>query len=254
MLRSLNKLKGYHAHALDNDIGKVAEFYFDDGSWVVRYMVVSLTKSGRKVLISPVSMLQPVWAEKIFPLSITQEQVEASPDIDTEKPVERWHEEEIHRHYAWDFYWASEVYMGGPALDITEPEKSGAHKTFDSHLHTTSLVTGYRIQAIDGTIGHVTDFIVDDFSWVIRYLVVDTSILFPGKHVLISPDMVKSISPENHRVLLETTRNKVRNSPLYNPADLVNRGQEEVLCDYYGRPKYWLGEHQSHERYQSSRH
>jgi len=38
---------------------------------------------------------------------------------------------------------------------------------------SASEVTGYHILASDGEIGHVTDFLLEDADWSIRYLVVD---------------------------------------------------------------------------------
>jgi hypothetical protein len=41
--------------------------------------------------------------------------------------------------------------------------------TDDPHLRSAREVTGYAIQARDGALGHVEDFIVDDESWALRY-------------------------------------------------------------------------------------
>jgi sporulation protein YlmC with PRC-barrel domain len=247
LLRSLKDLQKYAVHANDGDIGNVADFFFDDEKWVIRYLVVDLGTwiSGRKVLISTAALLQPEWGNASFPVSITRKQVEESPDIDTDKPVSRQHEINLNFHYNWGTYWGPvEPFFGvvAPppppiAPDIkTAEEKNGK---FDPHLRSTGVVTGYHIQAVDGGIGHVHDFIIDVNSWSIHYLVIDTHNILPEKLVLISPAWVQKISWEDRNVYMDTIKEKVKNAPPYDPSNPVNRRYEEVLYDYYGRPKYW---------------
>jgi sporulation protein YlmC with PRC-barrel domain len=66
----------------------------------------------------------------------------------------------------------------------------------DPHLRSTGDVTGYRIHAADGEIGDVEDFIIDDQTWNVHFLVVDTGHWFPGKKVLISPRWISKIKWE----------------------------------------------------------
>jgi hypothetical protein len=63
--------------------------------------------------------------------------------------------------------------------DFEGPEKS--------HLRSVKEVIGYHIQATDGDIGHVEDFVVDDEVWALRYVVVDTRNWLPGRKVLWYP-------------------------------------------------------------------
>lgn len=122
---------------------------------------------------------------------------------------------------------------------LTEKEEEEAELR-DPHLRSTNEVTGYDIQATDGEIGHVEDFIADDESWTIRYMVVDTRDWLPGKKVLVSPHWIHHVSWPESRVHIDLTREMIENSPEFDPAAPVNREYEERLYDYYGRPKYWL--------------
>ena len=47
-------------------------------------------------------------------------------------------------------------------------------KKWDPHLRSTNAVSGYHVQASDGEIGNVEDFIVDEETWAIRYLIINT--------------------------------------------------------------------------------
>jgi len=107
MLRSMDDLKDYTIHATDGNIGHVKDFYFDDETWAIRYLIVDTGSwlSNRKVLISPIAIRIPNWRDRVLPVSITKEQVRNSPDIDTDKPVSRQHEVEFQEHYNYPSYW-----------------------------------------------------------------------------------------------------------------------------------------------------
>jgi hypothetical protein len=245
MLRSLNELNGYAVHATDGDIGKVSEFYFDDIKWGIRYLVVDTGNwlHGRKVLLATAALKQPEWKKRVFPLSITKEKVKTSPEIDTDKPVARQHELDLHRHYGWEAYWGGEAIIGSPelvssAFSTTQEDANKGGRPFDPHLRTTKVISGCHVHATDGDIGHVADFIVDDESWIIRYLVIDTRNILPGPKVLVSPEWTKRIEWQERKIYFEVTKDKVKNSPLFDASAPVNRGYEESICDYYGRSKY----------------
>jgi len=245
MLRSLRDLEGYKIIAKDGHIGKVHDFFFDDEYWIVRYVVVDTGHwlPGRKVLLSPGVLLTPDWRERSFTVALTCEQVKNSPDIDTEKPVSRQREIELHTHYGWPFYWTSTGAWPEPMPIIPPLEPRGTHipkELGDPHLRNLRDLIGYTVEADDGEIGFVDDLIAEEEPWVIRYLVVSTHKWLPGRKVLISPQwLVGPISWSSRTVKLFVTRASVRNSPEYDPTAPVNRDYEATLYDYYGRPRYW---------------
>ncbi len=53
MKRNINSLTGYSLKATNGEIGEVKEFYFDDESWTIRYLIVKTGSwlSGREVLL-----------------------------------------------------------------------------------------------------------------------------------------------------------------------------------------------------------
>jgi hypothetical protein len=98
-------------------------------------------------------------------------------------------------------------------------------------LHKTSRMTGYHILATDGEIGHVKDFLVDEATWAIRYLVVDTSNWVGGRSVLISAGVVDSIDSGSRKIRVRLTRSDVERGP---SVDLANIDLEETL------PSIWI--------------
>jgi uncharacterized protein YrrD len=250
MKRSVNSVIGYAIGALDGEIGKVKEFYFDDVTWTIRYLIVETGSwlSGRKVLIATEALLKPRWDVSIFPVNLTKEQIENSPDIDTEKTVSRLQEIKLYEYYPWTSYWGKGLWTGdlgttGMVLPIQDPLDIAVKKEIgdipvketkvNSTLRSTNDVKGYTIHAIDGEIGDVADFIFDDSDWKISYMVVDTGNWFPGKKVLLFPDLIKEIKWVTSVVIVDTTVNSIKNSPKYDQHNPIDELYETELSNYY---------------------
>ena len=109
MLRSVSRLKGFEIRARDGGIGTVEQFYFDDVSWAVRYLVVDTGDwmTDRLVLVSPLALRQVEWESKRLDVALTKEQIEKSPSIDKHKPVSRQHEAAYLGYYGYPSYWAT---------------------------------------------------------------------------------------------------------------------------------------------------
>lgn len=238
MLRSVKELRGYAIQAMDGRLGKVDGFFFDDLTWTVRYLVADTDwLFDRLVLLSPVSLGQPDWKKHIFPVRLTKEQVEHSPPVIVDRPVSQQMEEKVVGYYGWPTYWTGAT-ASVVADAIARTEKVTLERG-NPHLRSTQKVIGYHIRATDGEIGHLEDFIVEDSSWIIRYLVVNTHNLLRGKSVLVSPAWVNRVSWVEREVYVDLAQETIKNSPEFDPAAPVNRAYELRLYDYYGRPRYW---------------
>ena len=235
MLRTVKSLRGYKLHAIDGDVGKVREFYFDDHLWTVRYLVADTGNwlVDRLVLLSPASLGNPEWERQVFPVNLTMDQVEESPRISADEPVSRRMEVDLHGYYGWSPYWYGAAYIAAAQAHSQEEDKG------DPHLRSTREVIGYHIHARDGEIGHVDDFVVDDESWDVRYMVVDTRNWLPGKKVLVAPQWAASVDWAGRQVSVDLAKDAIENGPAFDPTLPVNREYEVRLYDYYGRPHYW---------------
>lgn len=262
MLRSGRGLRGLKIAATDGEVGKVDQFLFDDERWTMRYMVVNTAGWPLKelVLLSPRSIGDVDWEGQHINVSLSREQVEHAPNISTDKPVSRQHEAELAAYYGYQPYWHGPALWGGGAypfgpglaagfpaavatsVDHEQAPDAGATDTAetagDSHLRSTREVHGYVIRATDGDIGSVSDFLMDDESWAIRYLVIDTGGWWSGKEVLIAPLWATAISWEQQVVELDLTREQIKNGPEYDPRNLT-RDDEQLLHKHYHRPGYW---------------
>jgi hypothetical protein len=244
MLCSAKNLTGIAISALDGDIGRVHSFLFDDEKWTIRYLVVDTGRwlPGRKVLIAPSALGHSDWQGPVFPVNLTKDQVRNSPDIDTDKPVSRQREAELHKYYDWAPYWGIGYGIDLPPGQYAEADRGAVaveSTQGDTHLRSTREIRGYRIHAIDGEIGHVEDFIVSDEGWVIRYLAVDTGKWLSRRHVLIPPEWVRDISWDERQVWVDVAKAIIEESPPYDPTGPISQSYETQMYDYYGRPRYW---------------
>lgn len=231
MFLIIRQICGDKLGATDGEIGHVKDLYFDDQSWAVRYLVADTGSwmPGRLVLLSPYAIGSLYQPGRMLLVNLTRQQIENSPSIESHKPVSRQYEEEYHRYYNWPFYWEGGQLWGMdaiPGLPPSQPLPSGPvnatkdkkQETGDAHLRSARAITGCHIQADDETIGHVTDFAMDDKTWVIQDMVVDTGHRFSGKRVLISPRQIKRIVWEESKVFVNLTKKAVLESPVFNPA------------------------------------
>jgi hypothetical protein len=274
MLHKLSELFGYTLDA-DEQIGTVDDFYFEEKTWDIRYMIVDTGSwfSGRKVLISRDALKQPFWDNESFPVNLTKEQIEKAPSIDTAKPISRQQEAELSTYYGWPMYWlaasgdasgsvvAGTGYSGvAPAVAVTPAGVAAASATMQektgrvqdsvatnssdegtkSMLRSAKEVMGYNIAANDGDIGHVENFFASDENWHIHYMMIDTRNWLPGRKVLISPKWATRVSWSEGKVHVDMTSEQIKNSPEYDPKAPIDRRYETSLHNYFGLPGYWL--------------
>jgi hypothetical protein len=224
MLRSTKKLRGYAIRATDSNIGKVYEFYFDDEAWTIRYLVIGIGGwlSGRLALIARAALGQPDSKAHTLPVELTKREVENSPDIDAEKPVYRQWKNELDSD--WPLYWGggrlliAGAFDGYPSAKAKEKKRPIEEHKSDPHLRSTREVIGYRIQAVDGEIGHVEGFVVDCETWSIRYIMVDTRNWLPGKMVLVGTQWVEEVCCYMYRVRVGLLRQTIKNLPDWKPS------------------------------------
>ena len=130
----------------------------------------------------------------------------ASPKFDRSEESDlnsdRKFSNELRRHYGWSGHWDSLFGAGGiatpiaadvtGAVPVVDPGASNGNS--DSHLRSANQTIGYEIEAVDGHIGHVQDFVIEDTNWKISALVVNTGNWWPGKQVSIDSAKIKQVN------------------------------------------------------------
>ena len=187
-LLSVKDLQGDAILARDGPIGFIVDVYFDDERWTVRYLVVDTghPMPQREVLIPSAVIVREREADGSVHVGLTRKQVETSRDAQTDLPVWRQHE-------------------------LTYAARAAS----DPHLRSSEVVSSCKVQARDGAIGHVEDFVVDGQEWTIAGVVVATANWLPGKRVLIGPQEIERIDWPLREVHVRLTRDALRNMPAF---------------------------------------
>ncbi|MDQ6912076.1 MAG: PRC-barrel domain-containing protein [Verrucomicrobiota bacterium] len=209
MLQSIQQRYGEKLRASDGEIGHVKDFYKD---WTVRYLVADTGGwlAGRLVLIAPQALGHLYPEGKVLLINLTRDQIKNSPSIDEHKPISRQQEEEeYHRHYGYQYYaesWPLWGLAGYPVIVPPPPSTDTRQRGVDSHLRSAREVAGYQVEASDGAVGELVDFMVDGRTWVLREIVIECGHWYSGKQARIPTGKVARISFEQGTVYLDSTK------------------------------------------------
>lgn len=231
MLRSARRLSSFSLQGIDDDLGRVDDLYFDDSEWKARYFAVKTGGwlSGKRVILSPIAFTGVPEDNDVIHLNLTTEQISSSPDIDLPKPVSRQKEVDLHSHYGWAYYGYGGVGSMEKQPPYPCPDENRGEQSEDPHLRSMNEVTGYRVQATDEAVGHIEDFIVDDATWEVRFMVVDTAALWFGKKVLISAEHIAWVKWADEQVGLHLPRDGVKDMPEWDGHSPLEADQDETL-------------------------
>ena len=245
MLIAYTQVKKALVDGTAGQVGSLKDVLFDDESWVIRYVVLDTGKwlPGREVPLLPTVLTTKDWGHGRVAADVSEKKIEEGPTLEAATPVSRQMEMQLAKYYDWPIYWAAGAEMGGPPISPSSAVDTATQTRIEkqqSNLRSAAEVLGYQIDASDGEIGGVSDLIIDDESWVIRYVVVDTGNWLPGRKVLFSVNWSEDISWTKQQMRVDLTLEDIKSAPTYDPRQLVNREFEERLYDFHGRPKYWL--------------
>lgn len=255
-------IHGFSIEAEDGELGKADRFLFKDGDWVVRYLVVKTIKwlGGSSVLISPIAVQDIKYDDKKISVALTKKQVKESPNIVSVATVSRNEEIKLNKHYGWGPYWMTKKQHGNQAFTARQEipwgtsvlpgllmgqntdmglEPDSPDNPEKSQFRSTLEVHEYKVHANDGHIGHVENFLIDDETWQIRYVVVDTNTWWPGKKVLISPYWIMNVNWWNQEISVDIEKQVIKDGPVYDFELPITREFEEKLFRAYGKLPYW---------------
>lgn len=201
-------------------MGSVDDFYFDDQTWRIRYIVANTGSwlTGRQVLLPPEAFVNSAFGaleEGTLKVNLNRKQIEDSPPVSEHRPVSRQYEEEYYRYYGWPNYWGVGGWGGlGTFPVLTPPQvlEAPERREEEPHLRSIKEVTGYHIQATDGKIGSARGFVIAVDSWAIHQLAVETGHWYSGKTIFILPENIERISYDDSSVLVNLTLEEIKNT------------------------------------------
>ncbi|HEX5368908.1 MAG TPA: PRC-barrel domain-containing protein [Dehalococcoidia bacterium] len=236
MLREIESFEGYTVNATDGEVGKVKDILFDSQHWTVRHLVVDTGGliGDHSHLISPYAVTKIDDADKRIDLNLTKQKIKDAPGLEADLPVSRQLEAQYYDYYAWPYYWTGPYSWGTGWVPQLSPnshvdsvqEELNAHLEAeqDDYLHSFNVANGYTVEARDGAMGDIEDMLMDDESWAIRYVVVDTSKLLPSKDVLISPKSIRDVDFRKSAITLDLTKDELKGKPVFNSIEEARKG------------------------------
>jgi len=249
MLHSYNDLKHYAIRAVDGRKGGVDDFYFDDTSWTLRYLVAhtGFLLSGRQCLIGADLLDRPDPERLEFPVATTTEEIDDAPAPDSDAPVsaQRASRTEQLRGTEWPSLLVGipgSVYsplLAGEQLRHESVARTDGGDAGDPHLRSMAEIAGYRVEAHDGEVGTVNDFLIDPEGWALPYFVVDTGTWLPGRQVVLAKGSVTAINAEARTISVAMGKDEIEAAPpLGSLEDLVRSPAQEAIARY-GAIGYW---------------
>jgi hypothetical protein len=228
MQRRGSAFNGFAVEASDGFAGRITDLLFDDKTWLVRWFVVEIAtwQIFRRILLHPSALGSPDNLNRAFSVQMTKAQVRACPSIQTDEPVSQQMEADLAEDYAFSPPWGLGFYASGPIggsaegwLDNNGVMTHAATGTADPHLRSINAVRGYHIQALDGEVGHLKDFLIDDETWQIDCALIDTKNWWRGKDVLLPATAMTQISWSGKYISVDQTRYKIKTSQSWTKPD-----------------------------------
>ncbi|MEO8029152.1 MAG: PRC-barrel domain-containing protein [Bryobacteraceae bacterium] len=234
MLRTLESILGYRLVALNGEIGKVHDFYLDEEFWRLRYLVVETGSwlDRRRVLIAPAALGSIEGERREFAVHLNRDQVQSSPDVNTDQPVSRQQEMRTNAHYGWPAYWAPDAIMiPGPILTSGRVARASA----DPHLRSFREICSYTVDDGENAIAKVQDFVIDDSDWSVAMMIVAYGGWIDPRQVATPADRITNISWANRTITIRYSREQLEALPSFEAAAPVNKQERTVYFDYHGR-------------------
>lgn len=259
MLFPTKKLEGIQLEATDGEIGKIKDIYFDDKKWTVRYVVADTRKwlPGRKVLLSPASLKHIPFDGESIEVNLDKETIRQSPSLEEHEPVSVRKEAELSQYYGWSPYWEGQYLwgtMGHPQLDgpgippsmMDELEKQKAEQqevgpghpdhNLRSVQETAGEKSGYRVFAQGHEVGHLEDFQIQQETYKLQYMIVNTGDWLDEKLRLLSTDWIEEIDWEAKMIMVNIAPDQLKQAPDYEFDHEITRDVEERLHSLYSKP------------------
>jgi len=244
MLRHASKIIGCDVASSDGSVGKIHDILFDEVSWNFRFVVADVGSwlGGERVLLPFASVGEIDEEQRLLHIPLTKEEIEHSPSVSTCTTASEEAEVLMGKYWMWTTTSVARLpreVAGVMDSEATVGEKAEVEETVQSRLRSVRETDGYHIAAPDGDIGHLKELVADNDTWQIQYLVVNAGNWLLQRNVLIPRTALESIHWADRKVHLSITREEIRNSPEYDPKQMVERDYEQALHGHYRQKPYW---------------
>ncbi len=236
MLRSVREVFRFRIRATDGKLGKADDFYFSEDDWSIKYVVVNTGRwfPSDRVLLGPERFERPDPLRRTISVELTKVEVTARAGSDSEEPLSSRQQKLMQERYGGSLYSQGGGPIGvvhgvewGQALALAEAERPALPSAVPQTAHeprSTREVIGYKIEAVDGPLGRLEDFLLEDDDWTLRYLVINRrDVRVPNPRVLAPPSWVQYMSWSESRIHMRVQREKIKRSQRYDPLSHSSR-------------------------------
>lgn len=237
-----DSIHGNRTIGADGEIGTTTDVLFDDHTWTVRYLAVYVEGGleSYQTLITPQAISTLDRQDRSLHVEANADSIRQAPHLEANLPVAAQQEVAYHSHLGATPYWEGDPMEPLPASEVLPGEAVLLPASGDPHLRSAQEVVGYSVETADGSTGHVEDLLLDDESWRIRYLVVDTRDWLPARKVLLPLSGVSQIDWAPRRVSVDLGSRELKEAPAWDPEAPLDREYEARLHEHYGVAPYWV--------------
>jgi hypothetical protein len=204
MLRRFSDFQNMRLRADDRQVGRISDLLIEDNLWYVRYLVVSVDNTNRKVLISPCVIEDIDPDRNLVACALTSQRVIESPPVDLDQPISRQYEKALVNFYGWPIYWlgrlvhSSRQAMERLANNSTDSfvNKNGSN----SQLRSAAELCRYQILSNSGNAGYLKDLVVQTATWRVEYATAVPNSWLPKEDGLVSSRWIKQVDWTKKRV------------------------------------------------------
>lgn len=197
-------------------IGRVDRFFADLDRWAIRYLAVVSGGAPRHVhLVSPLSVAGIDWQERRIRVRTTRRKVEEGPEVEVGAPISRAQEAEHNRLFRLPPYWGGVSLWGDQLLPVLLARTPGSARHGSGapeivRLISTSSLLRSSLHCPEGPIGPVVDLLMDQDSWALRFLVVESRGEGPRGKLMVDPAWVESCDLADNRLYVGLPRAAIR--------------------------------------------
>lgn len=238
MLIGLTELKTYRVASADGEIGRLADIVFPQSQWSVRYLVVWSEALDRGVALPPSQVMRLDREGRVLEVDVRRDRIEASPNFDVTRRIERYEEEQLYEHYGWPPYWLQEendvTPIGILSDEQEQTEPTDERESANPQLQLANELTGaYAVHANEGPLGVLQDAVVESETWMVSYVAVAA----PPREgsILVETDRIERVDWVAQEMYVSLPIATLLDGPAYDPNEPLNPELERSLHEYYDR-------------------
>lgn len=226
MIRSYKQMQRTKIRALDGPIGTLRDIYFDDTSWRIQYLVIELGSwfTGKDVVIPP-SVFSPYDGISLN-VELTKLELKSCPD---EKDILLKVSQDFRNQSFVNYFCSAGASLyGGPLIIPPMTKKFNHGAIINPHLHSCTDLLNYMIKGSDGNIGLLSDILIDDSVWKIRFVVGIIKSLSEKYEKLIENKLIDTIDNSNLLIKVSLDSKHIIKNPNFDTSKHVDRSYELI--------------------------